>query len=211
MPWYTRDLPAPYELGLRDPRETLEQREQRLTRRVSERHGVTLEVAARALRRVIAGLRSGVAGFDATEYGFASAADRSSALLDSPAGMAKLLAAETWSCRPLEEVDLAEPLHSIQRHIRHGLVAHNLFHPEKKPALRDEVVGDPDYDPLRDLEAVESTWPESRDYDFLRHSCFLRTRHGHVMVVDGHHRVATGLLLSKTFILGRILHQTDLE
>ncbi|MBZ5712750.1 hypothetical protein [Nannocystis pusilla] len=211
MPWYNCDPLAPHERGLRDPRETWEQREQRLARRVSEAHGVTHEVAAGALRRVIAGLRSGVARFEATEYGFASAADRSSALLDSPAGMERLRAAETWSWRPLEEVDLAGPLHAIQTHIRHSLVAHNLFHPDKKPALRDEVIGDPDYDPLRDLAAVEATWPEPREYEFLRHPCFWRTRHGQVMVVDGHHRVATDLLLAKTFILGRVLHQSELE
>jgi hypothetical protein len=125
-----------------------------------------------------------------------------------------LMDPETWKGRPVQQVSLSQPLHATQNFIRPHSIAHNLFHPGKKePDTEDQAVGDPDHDPdwSRDEEEWHEEGGETPEQRELHKNVFFMKRHnGRMEVVDGHHRVATDMLLGKKTTPGIVIHERDL-
>lgn len=211
MPWYDERLePHEYEYDVRDVDEPNRQRGQRFKQRVMDHHGVDDATAQRAIEHVVKGQDNGVIWADPSEYGFASARR---AFDNYPSHLiSKLMDPDTWKGREPQEVDLTEPIHASQDFIRHKSVAHNLFHPGKKqPAYQDDAVGDPDYDPDQDQEEDDGYGEESSEGVDHGQVYFMRRHNGRMEVVDGHHRVATNLLLGKRSMPGMVIHEHEIS
>lgn len=213
MPWWNGEEPHEYEEGLRDPEEPLLSRGQRYKAQVMHNHGVDGPTAQHAIQHVVRHLMDDAIYKDPTEYGFASSG-RSMDHWD-PDVAHRLMDPHTWKGRKPQQVDLTEPIHASQEFIRPPSVAHNLFHPGKRqPSFDDEAVGDPDYDP------DEHRYEDDGDYEDPDHQreqnaihsqvYFMRRNNGRMEVVDGHHRVATNLLLGKESMPGVVIHENEI-
>jgi hypothetical protein len=208
MPWWNKKPEKEYEEGLRDPGESLAQRGKRYQQKVVENHGVTPEVAQKAIQRVVKGMSKGEIWGDPKDYGFASSSRAPMSHLVHPDKAPRIYRGDTWNHLPVEPVSLRdEPIHASQDFIRHRGVAHNLFHPGKI-APHDEEQGDPDYDP--DWDHDDSSWDSDDETEHLKYPRFLRRNNGELHALDGHHRIATDFLLGKSHTTGRILHEKDL-
>lgn len=206
MPWWNGEEEHEYEEGLRDPEEPLKSRGQRYKARVMHNHEVDGPTAQHAIQHVVRHLMDDAIYKDPTEYGFASS---SRALDHWPVDVQqRLMDAHTWKGRQPQEVDLTEPIHASQEFIRPDSVAHNLFHPGKRqPDYDDEAVGDPDYDPDDYRDEPEG---EPQDHSVHSQVYFMRRNNGRMDVVDGHHRVATNLLLGKKSMPGIVIHENEI-
>lgn len=210
MPWWNNEREFEHEgddeYPLRDPSESLRDRGQRYKQRVMENHGVGASVAQGAIQHVVKHLEDDSASKDPTEYGFASSS-RAHDHWGPEMGM-RLMDPHTWKGRVPQQVDLTEPIHASQDFVRPSSVAHNLFHPGKKqPEAEDEAVGDPDYDPDDTREEDES---DHGGEDHHSQVYFMRRNSGRMEVVDGHHRVATNLLLGKKKMQGVVIHENEI-
>lgn len=211
MPWWNKDEPGEYEEHLRDPEESLRDRGQRYKQQVMDGHGVGASTAQRAIQHVVKHLDTDAAHTDPVKYGFASSGWGPRVLPDHI--MYTVADPATWKGVKEQDVDLTEPIHATQDFVRHHSIAHNLFHPGKKqPDYEDEAVGDPDYDPDRyrdDDESHGSVLPPEERADHSK-VYFLRRNNGKMHVVDGHHRVATNLLLGKKSMRGMVIHEHEI-
>lgn len=219
MPWWNGEAEE-HEEDLRPEGETLKQRGQRYKQMVVDNHGVRPEVAQKAVKRVIKHLDGDSIWRDPTEYGFARPrATIPAQLLDTPEGAQKIYRSEIWNAKKVESVPLdQEPIHATQTHVKHTSVAHNLFHPGKKQPSEEVHQGDPDYNPAHDVDD-DGDWgltPERKqrvmqELEATKHPRFLKTNDGSLHLIDGHHRVATDMLLGKRQTYGRVVHQSELE
>lgn len=210
MPWWNGEREFEYEgddeYPLRDPSEPLRERGQRYKQHVMDNHGVDGPTAQKAIQHVVRHLDEDHIWKDPTEYGFASSS-RAHDHWPMDVQM-RLMDPHTWKGRKPQEVDLTEPIHASQDFVRPSSVAHNLFHPGKRqPDYDEDAVGDPDYDP--DL-AREDDVPESEDHGLHSQVYFMRRNNGRMDVVDGHHRVATNLLLGKKKMQGVVIHENEI-
>jgi hypothetical protein len=200
-----------YEEGLRDPEETGKERGQRYVSHVVDRHNVSRTQAQTALRHVMRHHDSDAISQSPMDYGFASAGNQMGHY--SPAMTRKLMDPKTWEGRPVQQVPLDQPLHASQNFIRPKSIAHNLFHPGKRqPDYQDEAVGDPDHDPDWDRDEEESSEGESpQERELHKNVFFMKRKSGRMEVVDGHHRVATDMLLGKSHTPGIVIHEHELN
>jgi hypothetical protein len=203
-----------FEEGLRDPEETGKARGQRYVSQVVDRHNVSRSAAEKAVKHVMRHHADDDHRFRSPrEYGFASEGDQMRHY--DTETTAKLMDPKTWEGRPVQQVSLSQPLHATQNFIRPKSVAHNLFHPGKKqPDTDTEAVGDPDHDP--DWSRDDEEWheeggetPEQRELH--KNVFFMKRNNGKMEVVDGHHRVATDMLLGKKSTPGIVIHENDLK
>jgi hypothetical protein len=211
MAWWNEGYePEDYEHDVRDVDEPNRSRGARFQRKVMQNHGVDAPTAQRAIQHVVGHFEGDHTMTDPTEYGFASS---SRAHTHYPVSIAaKLMDPKTWEGRQEQDVDLTEPIHASQDFIRPASVAHNLFHPGKKqPDYDHEAVGDPDYDP-DDYRDSDDDYRED-DEPEADHSkvYFMRRNSGRMEVADGHHRVATNLLLGKKSMPGIVIHERELQ
>jgi hypothetical protein len=199
------------EYRLRDPHENVLARRNRYIKHISDAHGVDDKAATNALKHVFnQGLGGGFG--DPKDYGFASSANQ---MTHYPHSMRKkLMDPKTWAGKQAEDIPLHQEIHASQNFIRPDSVAHNLFHPGKRQASEDRAVGDPDYDPSWDEDAhhEEDGESESTPEERALHGTarFMRRNNGSLEVVDGHHRVASDMLLGKPHTRGVVLHERDL-
>lgn len=185
--------------------ETREQRRDRYIQHVQDVHGVDHDTAQRALQHVARHLKGDAPQVSPTEYGFASAPHfgREVHLPDS------IFFGNIWEHAPLHVVRLDRPVHASQWFITPRNVAHNLFHPGKRMSLYDdEDHGHPDIEP--------TSWdPEEEDDDDFDNNgpsdCprMIRQTDGTHMAIDGHHRLATDMLLRKPKTRARVLDIRD--
>jgi len=173
--------------------ETREQRRDRYVQKVQDIHGVGRDTALNALKAVSAHL-------DPVGAGFASQ-PRHSENVD-PTLPKHLLDQEIWARAPIADVDLRHPVHATQGWLKRDQMFHNLFHPGKKPPYDDNLTGHPDVDPdhYRD-EDDDAYW----DSDHGDHPAFIRQTDGSHILLDGHHRVATDMLMGRPTTRGRVL------
>lgn len=209
MPWWNNEREFEHEgddeYPLRDPSETLRERGQRYKTQVMSNHGVDGPTAQRAIQHVVKHLDEGHVWKDPTEYGFASS-NRGDSHWPMDVQQ-RLMDPHTWKGRQPQEVDLTEPIHASQDFLRPSSVAHNLFHPGKRqPEYEDDAVGDPDYDPDDTREDEDP----SDDHSLHSQVYFMRRNNGRMDVVDGHHRVATNLLLGKKSMPGIVIHENEI-
>jgi hypothetical protein len=212
MPWWNNerrfDFEGDDEYPLRDPGESLAARGRRYQQKVVENHGVTPEVAQKSIKHVLKGMSKGEVWGDPKEYGFASSSRTPlSFLMSSHEKASKIYRGDTWNHLPVQPVDLSEPIHATQDFVRHRGVAHNLFHPGKvAPRSEEDGEGDPDYEP----DEPDYGWDDPDENKHTSHPRFIRMNNGKLMAMDGHHRIATDLLLGKSHTMGRVLHERDL-
>ena len=203
-----------YEEGLRDPEERPKDRGQRYVSQVVDRHNVSRGAAEKAIKHVLQHHDHSTVFKSPTEYGFASVSNQDSHYSYEMTN--KLLDPETWRGRKVQQVALHQPIHATQNFIRPSSVAHNLFHPGKKqPDCTEHAIGDPDYDPSWD-QSDEDEWheeggetPEQRELH--KNVFFMKRNNGRMEVVDGHHRVATDMLLGKSHTPGIVIHERELK
>lgn len=208
MPWWNNEVEHEYEEDLRAPEESLRDRGKRYRQQVVDKHGVAPEIAQKAIQRVVKGLSQDETWGDPTHYGFASSTRQPLSHLVDPDKASKLYRPDTWNHLPVQSVSLRdEPIHASQDFVRHRGIAHNLFHPGKQAPL-DEEQGDPDYDPAWDHD--DSAWESEDEHEHTKYPRFLRMNSGKMYAVDGHHRIATDLLLGKPHTYGRVVHEKDL-
>ena len=175
--------------------ETMPERRERYIRRVQDVHGVDRDTALGAIKAVVGHLR------DKPVQPFAS--------VPSPIRRRRLPEEvdfkEAWDNAPVEDVDLHQPVHASQHWLKGKMLAHNLFHPGEVPAEYDERVGHPDEEPNRN--------PDSEDYEYYTENDngprdlprLIRQTDGSYVIGDGHHRMATELLLNKHTTKARVL------
>lgn len=213
--WWSGDPDDEYEYeeGLRDPEEHPKERGQRYVSQVVDRHNVTRGAAEKAIKHVIGHHADDSVFRSPAEYGFASVGNQANHY--SPQMQAKLMDPATWRGRKVEQVSLNQPIHATQDFIRPGSIAHNLFHPGKRESEQDEAVGDPDYDPDWDADSraemddMSESTPEERELH--KNTYFMRRNNGKLEVVDGHHRVATDMLLGKSHTPGIVIHEREIN
>lgn len=181
---------------------------------ISSVHDIHPDQAENALGAVEDGLNRGQHMGHSTDYGFTQYHD-----LDKrtdhpfPEHVKKAVHnADNWrKGAQVEDVPLHQ-MHATQSWVRHGGVAHNLFHPGQRSPWEDGVEGDPDYDPEWD----EDSWHEEdearkndksdphvhydskSDHHGVSHlPRVYRNEHGEQWAMDGHHRLAAEMALSK--------------
>lgn len=213
MPWWNNEREHEYEgddeYPLRDPEESLRQRGQRYKQQVMDNHGVTGPVAQKAIQHVVKKLKDNTVWDNPSRYGFTTTTNKPLSHLVSLDASTRIHQASTWRDVPVQHVPLdRENIHATQDFVRPSSIAHNLFHPGKHQTWDDEAVGDPDYDPADDHDNSED---DHEDNQHTSHPRFVKMNDGRMMTLDGHHRVATDLLLGKTHTQGRVVHERDLE
>jgi hypothetical protein len=192
--------------------ESREQRRDRYVQHVQDTHGVDRDTALHALQHVTRHLRDDAAPqVLATDYGFASAPHFAH---DHPeTGIVDSISASRWRRAPVRDVPLGTtPVHASQWFITPRNVAHNLFHSGKRPTSYDEEEhGHPDIEPERwsreDLDYAKEDERESGPTNATR---LIRQTDGSLLAVDGHHRLATDLLLRKPTTRARVIDIRDL-
>jgi hypothetical protein len=208
--WDERDEPEDYEHDIRDVDEPNKQRGQRYLQKVLDNHGGQPQRAKKAIQHVVKRLDGDGIWGHPTEYGFDSVSrKRPHDLIKDPDAGGRIYRPDVWEHRPVQAVPLDQGnMHATQDFIKHVSVAHNLFHAGKKQPY-DGVIGDPDYDPIQDEPDHDDDDAEP-DYQHLKHPRFLKTGDGKMYTLDGHHRVATDLLLGKRTTYGRVVHEDEL-
>jgi hypothetical protein len=218
--WWSRDPDEmhEYEEGLRDPEEPGKARGQRYVSQVVDRHNVDRGAAEKAIKHVLQHHQEGNdVGASPEEYGFATSAAQ---WKHYPMEMTqKLMDPKTWRGKKVEQVPLDQPIHATQNFIHPRAVAHNLFHPGKRTAEEGEAIGDPDYDPNWDSEQREESDRESdrefglspEERELRKNVFFMKRKSGRMEVVDGHHRVATDMLLGKSHTPGIVIHEKEIR
>lgn len=175
--------------------ETREQRRDRYVQKVQDVHGVDHNTALNVLKAVSKNL-------DPVGAGFATQPQHSYDKVHQqlPKGY---IDHDTWDRAPILDVDLRHPVHATQNWLKRDQMFHNLFHPGKKPPDEPDLMGHPDVDPddHRDSEEDDAYW-DSRHGD---QPAFIRQTDGSHVLIDGHHRVATDMLLGRPTSRGRVV------
>lgn len=175
--------------------ETREQRRDRYIQRVQDAHGVDRLTALDAIKAVAQHHRAPVRPFT-------SAPERA---------FGKRLPEEVdfksaWDAAPVKDIDLRTPIHASQHFLHQRYLAHNLFHPGEIPADSEGHAGHPDAESITDPEDENYEWhtdaSENGPRDLPR---LIRQTDGSHVVIDGHHRMATELLLGKPTTPARVL------
>ena len=181
-----------------------DEREQRYIRQIADAHGVDHDTAHRALKHVVNALTGETPWQRPEEVGFASAPHSGHHELPE-----EIFSDHSWVRAPVHDVPVHE-LHASQTYISPLNVAHNLFHPGHRPPGNDEEFGHPDVRPPKRWSRAD----EQDEYaetggptDLPR---MIRQTDGSHVVTDGHHRVATDMLLGKSHTRARVLDIRDL-
>lgn len=185
--------------------ETVPERGERYTRRVQDAHGVDRDTALHALRHVSRYLRGNAPQGSPVDYGFTTAPR-----YGRNATVPEEIFSNVWAKAPIHDVSLDGRIHASQPFVTHRNIAHNLFHPGKRPSQEsDEDLGHPDAEP----EAWSDEDAEDHDFDSYGPTDLprmIRQTDGSHMVADGHHRVTADLLLGKAKTKARVIDIRDL-
>lgn len=182
-------------------REDKDQRRERYIRQVQDAHGVDRDTALGAIKAVVGHLR------DKHVQPFASV----------PGPMRRVHLPEevdfkeAWDSAPVEDVDLHKPVHASQHWLKGRSLAHNLFHPGEVPPSEYEREGHPDEESNRDPDDDDYQYYTGNDNGPRDLARLIRQTDGSHLVVDGHHRMATDLLLNKRTTKARVLDIRDLS
>ena len=178
--------------------ESADQRRERYIRRVQDVHGVDRDTALGAIK-VVAGYARGQ-----TIQPFSSIPrqiGRNGRDLPEEVDFKS-----AWDHAPVHDVDLRKPVHASQNFLHSHYLAHNLFHPGEVPPSHQDEVGHPDAMSNEDPDDEDYQWhtddSENGPRDLPR---LIRQTDGSHVVVDGHHRMATELLLRKPTTKARVL------
>jgi hypothetical protein len=176
--------------------ESREQRRDRYVQHVQQAHGVDRDTALGAIQEIVRHRSVPVAPFASTPG-------------KPPSGMRlpeEVDFKEAWDYAPVEHVDLRKPVHASQNFLHQHYLEHNLFHPGEVPPREREEVGHPDASSNDDPDDEDYQWhtdaSENGPRDLPR---LIRQTDGSHVVVDGHHRMATELLLNKPTTQARVL------
>lgn len=196
-PWHQR---WPEETG-----EEMAARREDYIGRVMQGHGVDRENAVSALRQVSRDAGSDHAFADGRDYGFINDPGHHGDRFFTEKMIGHLNKPETWAGVPVTQVPTAE-IHASQNWLRPRTLAHNLFHPGKREPSEEES-GHPDIDPGDD----DPSWEQDQDLNMGKVSRFVRRADGRMQVADGHHRVATDMILGKAATPGKVIEEHELR
>lgn len=182
--------------------ESRDERRERYLQQVQTAHGVDRDTAHEAISRVARAMRGG-GRLSPVDAGFASQPAPPRKGVDLPE---EVDFKDAWDRAPVRHIDLSRGVHASQTFLHPRYLAHNLFHPGEVPPNEGDMVGHPDELSNDDPEDEDYQWhtdaSENGPRDLPR---VIRQTDGSYVVADGHHRLATELMLGKRTTAAREL------